>query len=220
MACYHRGMGNRVPFTIASVVSLTAAGLPALLLSMAACDDGPMHNPAYPIEGGPTPRPTKDATVPDPPRTEEDASVDAGSCAPLGTQVDVQNVELDPNNDPIGGAIADGTYNLTSAVFATGTDDAGVAFKRAAVMKISGKDIVWHFDTDDLGKPEPTCCAGTWSFDGTGTMALNVNCNGQQEFLAEIYDFHPTGIPDSGSDAGAPQIMIHVGNLHDIYTKQ
>ena len=112
---------------------------------------------------------------------------------------------------------------IKSAVFATGTKDAGVAFKRAAFMKFSGKNIVWHFDTDDFGKPQPTCCAGTWSFDGSGTMSMNVTCNGEEEFLGEIYDFHPTGIPDSGvdgGDAGAPQLMIHVGSLHDIYTKQ
>jgi hypothetical protein len=212
-------MGVRARFTIASVVSLAAAGAPLLVLG--ACGDGTSQDKTYPLESSvPPPRDaqsTKDTTPP-----EEEASVDAGTCPTLGAPIEVQHVEEDPNNEPIGGVIPDGTYVLSSAVFADGAPDGGVAFKRAALMTFSGKNVVWQFDTDDVGKPDPKCCIGTWAYNATVVMSLNMTCNGKFEPLDEYYDFYATGIPDAGADAGAgkPQIMIHVGALHDVYTKQ
>lgn len=210
-------MGNRARFTIASVVSLAAASIP--LITLMACGDDSNQDKVFPSEGGvPVPKeaapPVKDTS---PPEEDADAPVDAG-CQVLPAQIEVLNVPEDPNNSPIGGAIPDGTYALTNAVYDDPTKDGGVAFKRAAFMQFSGKNVVWQFDTDDDGKPEPKCCAGTWAYNATEVMSLNMTCNGEPAFLNEIYDYYATGVPDGG--AGKPQIMIHVGALHDIYTKQ
>lgn len=212
-------MGNRERFTIASLVSLAAAGLP--LLPLAACGDGSSQEKTYPLETSvPPPRDSQPAKDAAPPEEEADVPVEAG-CLTLPAPIEVAVVVDDPNPGPIGGVVPDGTYVLTGAVFADDTRDAGsVAFKRAALMTFSGKDVVWQFDTDPIGRPEPTCCVGTWAYVGTPVMDLNMTCNGKPEQLAEYYDFHPTGIPDGGGDAGKPQIMIHVGQLHDVYTKQ
>lgn len=215
-------MGSRVRFTVAGVVSLAAAVGP--LVALSACDHGPMYDPAYPIEGGPTERPTKDPPdVVVPP----DAPVEAGTCNVMGTQIDVRNVPEDPNNFPIGGAIADGTYKLTGAVYFNPSGDGGIVFKRTAFMQFAGKNVTWQFDTNGEGKPEPKCCVGTWAFNNTEILSMNMTCNGEEEVFGEIYDFHPNGIPADGGadggdagDGGAAQIMIHVGALHDIYTKQ
>lgn len=211
-------MGNRARFTIASVVSLAAASVP--LLPLTACGDGSDHDKVYPLEGSaPIPKeaspPEKDTSLPE---EKPDAS-----CLMLPAPIDVQNVPVDPNNSPIGGVIPDGTYTLTSAVFDDDTKDGGVAFKRAGLMKFAGKDVIWQFDTDPFGMADPKCCAGTWAYNATEIMSLNMTCNGQQALFNEIYDYYPTGVPvDGGTEAGAgqPQIMIHVGALHDIYTKQ
>lgn len=215
-------MGPRARFTIASMVSLAVAGLPLV----GGCEDGPMHDPAYPIEGGPTRRPTKDAKVTDDvaPPPEPDAESEAGACAPLGTPVEVRNVPEDPNLAPIGGLVADGTYVLTSGLFADATKDGGVAFARAARIAFSGKDVVWQFDTDGAGNPLPTCCAGTWVYQADdAVMVMNLTCNGQPRSFQEVYDYHPTGMPDAGTpdgaEAGAAQLMLHVGALHDVYTR-
>lgn len=209
-------MGNRARFTIASVVSLTAASIPFMTL-MACGDDDSNQDKVFPVEGStPTPKeaapPEKDTSPP-----EEEAAVDAG-CQTLPPQIEVKNVPEDPNNSPIGGLVPDGTYTLTDAVYDDPTKDGGVAFKRAAFMQFSGKNVVWQFDTDPNGKPETMCCAGTWAYNNTEIMSLNMTCNGEPAFLNEIYDYYATGIPDAG--AGKAQIMIHVGALHDIYTKQ
>lgn len=211
-------MRNRARFTVASVVSLAAASI-AMLTLIACGDDSSDQDKVFPVEGG-VPGPRDSSTPPkdtSPPEEEADAPVDAG-CQVLPAQIEVINVPEDPNNSPIGGAIPDGTYALTSAVFADPTKDGGVAFKRAGFMQFAGKNVVWQFDTDADGKPQPMCCAGTWAYNNTEVMSLNMTCNGEARFLNEIYDYHPTGVPDGG--AGKPQIMIHVGELHDIYTKQ
>lgn len=210
-------MGIRARFTVASVVSLAAAGM-----AVFGCDEGPKYDPAYPIEGGPTTRPTKDVEVPiEPePEPEPDAALDA-SCAPVGTPADIMNVPSDPDLMVNGGLVPDGTYVLTGGFFADATKDGGVAFKRAAQMTFSGKNLVWTFDTDLDGKPSAKCCAGTWVYQaGEAVMAMNMTCNGQQELFDELYELHPMGLPDGGSDAGKPQIMFHLGSLHDVYTKQ
>lgn len=222
-------MGNRARFTVASVVSLAAASVP--FIPLAACSDGSIAPPTFPTEGSvPDPRTTtKDAKPPEDVIAEP--AVDAGSCDPLGPQIDVLNVPEDPNNFPFGGVVPDGTYVLTSAVYGSAARDGGVAFKRAGRMKFSGKDVVWQFDTDKEGKPEPTCCVGTWAYNASEVMNMSVTCNGENKILGEFYDLYPMGIANADSDidaaavvdagaGSAPQLMIHVGALHDIYTKQ
>lgn len=215
-------MGSRARYTIRSVVSLAAAGAPFLVLSSASCgscDDDDQRPFVFPTEGSTfdVPAREKDAAVqPDAEDPNPKPDAEAGACTVTGTPIDVIHIEQDP--PAFGGVVADGTYALTGALYADGKDG-GVAFKRAGQMVFAGKNVTWQFSTYPDGGPSPTCCEGTWAYNATEIMQMNLTCNGEPELGGEYYDFFPNGIPDGGTDAA--QLMIHVSSeLHDIYTKK